>query len=1127
VCGYCGFQEAASPGTSPSAPSPSTTPDVSPALPKSLVIGFEPNRDWVTNNVAQAYFQTASAGGDMRESMPVLEQARATFVTERDALQIWKLLNEAIGQANPAALRPALVALRTRWESELCNQQEQRLRNVFDTNVAKGWREWLRAFAEALAYWRMPLCQHLLNASFPFPDEFNKPHDFKRSLMLILHERWTEVYQFFSYLAELEFLHPVVRARFLITKGQIQLYYFPERERALKVFEEAESLAPDSARVLAALGDYYVQQDDTVNARAYLERAMTAAPGDVESYVYLGDLSDRQGNIDEAATCYQNAISKAGGDSLGYTRLLRLYGRPELIEKYESYIVPLAERAMALDETGEYRTYLDVGDAYMASRRFDDAQKSYRQAIALDPSRLDGYMWQGFAYLEEGASQFENAEQAFTKAREVASEAYNGYWGAGQLCERREQWAEAADWYAKVSERQPELQTSMLARIAQMRRELKEYDLAEAALIEAFKTDGSTEATLFDLADEYYKTEGKAEDATKLFKRIKDAIGSDSFEASYRNRQGNADFNEQQWEKAAENYLAATRLDDTQAVYYSNLAGAYGLLHRWADARAQMEKVLQLTGDQNEYQKNVALSHNDEGNSHFALGQYEEAAKSYTEAARLVPTSPRYPSNRSLALERIAQQLAQSLEAGEREANAGENLRTILGLATADARSALEGARTREEWSNEVGTLEETLNRIERKAQVSARYGLAALTVTPRDNPIRVQVATDIAPLILNPEGTDLSAGFLEKLGSLRERIQHDCGLLIAPPFFAPLEVLNPTANFQIQLLDEPPSFDQLDPSASDPQGELIAKLEATVRSRLHELCSHQDAANALAECDAPECSEVSQDPYKLHLFTLRLKEILSKGESIADCARICRELTSSLSSPDPESLTAHSEPPANKLDPGILSLNLHISKEWPVNRANVSALLDSLPMIGFTTFGVLIPLGVAIESDELKGNSFRIQSGDIELAPASGLDESEVWLAIPIENLIMSYPDARAMDTAGQPGTALKKSDQLQHQIETEGYIALSQLDHLGFCIGLEIRERIDLFLTEELVEHYLSILGQDLPALITVTRHFFSTARLTEYLRDILRTKASIRDLAQVLERLLEERTSESRTA
>src|ERR1041384_4543878 len=74
----------------------------------------------------------------------------------------------------------------------------------------------------------------------------------------------------------------------------------------------------------------------------------------------------------------------------------------------------------------------------------------------------------------------------------------------------------------------------------------------------------------------------------------------------------------------------------------------------------------------------------------------------------------------------------------------------------------------------------------------------------------------------------------------------------------------------------------------------------------------------------------------------------------------------------------------------------------------------------------------------------------------ASGLDESEVWLAIPIENLIMSYPDARAMDTAGQPGTALKKSDQLQHQIETEGYIALSQLDHLGFCIGLEIRERI-----------------------------------------------------------------------
>jgi tetratricopeptide (TPR) repeat protein len=691
------------------------------------------------------------------------------------------------------------------------------------------------------------------------------------------------------------------------------------------------------------------------------------------------------------------------------------------------------------------------------------------------------------------------------------------------LCERQERWADAAEWYEKVSERQPELKSSMLARIAQMQRELKQYDAVEAALIEAFKLDGSTEATLYDLADEYYKTEGKSEDASRLFTRIKEAIGNDSFEAAYRNRQGNADFNERLWDKAAENYLAAIKLDDKQAVYHSNLAGAYGLLKRWDEARKELERVRELTGDQTDYQTSVALSYNDEGNTYFAQGQYEQAASCYSEAERLAPNSPRYPSNRSLAREQIAHQLAQSLATDTGDAAAHSELRLVLDKAITDARFALESARTREEWSTELPALEENLNRIERQSRISACYGPAALTVVPRENSIRVQVASDVAPLILNPQATDLSEDFLHKLAAMRERIQHDRGLLIDPPNFSPLETASAESNYQIQLVDQPAILGQVKTNEGDLQGELIARLESAVRGSLEKLCGHQQAANALAGCDAPECTGVSDNPYKLHLLTLRFKEILGKGESVGDCARICQDLSSSLSSMATPAFAAEPQPPLNKLDAGITSFTLYIGKEWPVNRADVDTLLATLPIIGFSTFGVLVPAGSMIESESLKGNTFQIQSGSFELPSASGLEESEVWLPIPIENLIVSYPDARAMDTAGQPGTAVKKSDQLQKQIADEGYVALSQLDHLGFCIGLEIRELIDQYLTEDLVEYYLSSLSQEFPALIAVTRHFFTTERLTEHLRDILKTKASIGDLPTVLERFLNEVTSQ----
>jgi tetratricopeptide (TPR) repeat protein len=1105
-CGRCGYRQEPTQATSVGSPAEAaplsipTETQPTPGVP--LVVAFEASRPPVTEQLAEAYHQVAAKDADMREATRVLEQIRSSFLTERDALRIWKLLSEEIGSADPASLRPALIKLRTWFEQQLFAQQERRLRELFERNADLGWREWLRTFAEALCYWRLTLAQSLVDLSLPFPEQFRSPHDFKSATRLILHERWTEVYQFFPYLSGQEFLHSNTRARLLITAAQIHLYYFPQPESALSLLQQADALAPGTGRIIAALGDYYLQQTDFETARSYLDKSLAAAPDEVEGYIYLGDLVDKQGKPEEARTWYQEAINKIGGDSLGYTRLLRLYGRPEFIEKYESHIMPLAQRAAAVDETGEYRVYLDVGDAYLASKRFDTAQAKYQEAVELEPDRLDAYTWKGFAYLEEGNSKFESAHEAFTKAIEVAPDAYNGYWGMGQLCERQEQWAEAADWYARVGQKQPELQTSMLSRIAQMRRELGQFEAAEAALLEALKLDGSTEDALLELADEYYQKQDKMEEALGLFKQMRDIEG-ESFEAVYQNRVGNVCFIQEKYEEAAQHYLNAINSDNKQAVYHSNLAGVYGPLKRWAEAREHLKVAFDLDGDQQEYETKASLSYNDEGNFLYAQGQFEQAVNCYTEAERLWSASPRYPWNRALAFEQVASTSPNPIE--------------LLDRALKDAHSALERAQSIEAWASQLDELSDQVDRLERKRKLVTRCGPIVLALDPKDNPIRISVGSDLAAVILNPEGTDLSDEFVKKIAALREHILREHGLFVPSLNFSPIEVPDPQANYQIQVIDQSVSYGQLAVDQDDPQEEFAQRIELALIPYLDKLCGHQEAANLLDQCETENCVKTRNDPYQLHKLTLKLKEVLAKGESIVNVAQLCAELAQSGVEGDRAVATESQAPAAEQIAPGIESVTFYLSNQTTVNREELIPALTGFQAFAFNTFGIIIPQIVVAESDTIGQDDFQIQFNDEKLAPVDGLAPDELWIQAPLESVINSFPDARAMDYVGQPGCVVRQTDEARRELEHGEYVAFGPLDYIGYCLGTEVRQRIHMFLLSETVEHYLSILSLEFPALIGVTRFFFSAEELTERSREQLKSLSSIKNFPQVLERLL----------
>lgn len=1077
---------------------------------KPVVVRFTASRPLVTEVIAEAYREAALADADMVATARKFEQVRAWFLTEQDGLKIWSLLEAEIGAAETSSVQPSLISLRAWFKEQLFSQQQQRLSELFESDPHNGWREWLRTYAEGVAEWRVTaLCQPLVDLPLPFPDRFHEPYDFERNTLLIKHERWTQVYRFFRFLAEHDFLHPLTRARLIITSGQVQLYFFRPLENALPLFQEAEKLAPSHGRVLAALGDYYLHLEDFSRARAYLEQAIKATPDEAEGYIYLGDLADKQGDQETARVWYQEAINKVGSETTALTRLILLYGRKELIEKYEPHIVPLAERAVAVDEESGYSVYLDVGDAYASGQRFTEAHQWYQRAIDFEPDRLDGYARKGFTCMEEGEGRYVDARQAFSKAIEVAPDAYNGYWGMGQLCEREEKREEAIRWYEQVADRQPEFLSSMKARIGEILWKLKKYQEAEAKLFEALELEHTNDSDLMNLADDYYQNLGKTEEALRLYQRIREIKGPD-FEASYQNRIGNVYYYNGDYERASQHYLKAIEADreKTPAIYFSNLGGTYKRLGRWAEAREQFKRAYELDGNQTAYDAEVAHVFNEEAIEYYSRGDLERAIAGYSEAINLDLGLPRIFSNRALAYERLAPDSLDPMK--------------TLESALADAGKALELARSKEDQA-QINEYSEQLARLERERSFVNRYGHRALAFEHREKPIRVRLSHDALAIFLDAEMTDLSEESINQIKEMRQRIKDRYGLSVPGVNFDLLEEGSDylSNNYQIEVMGEADAYGELriDQQFAVCSQQLVRHIEVVVTRNLDRFCDHQAAVDFLEQCSTDDCAEINRDLHHLNVLTQALKDRLKRGEPIADFAGICEKVNQTASTGAGISTPSSHEGPAQDFFPGVASLTLYVNQSSLLNREDLDEGLMGMQEALFQRSGVIVPLVKILESGDLAQHDFQLQLDDRKLSVCQGLNPGEFWVLVPFEDVKESFPDARPtmMPGSESPTAILKAPAEVRQEYEAQGHVTFDPSRYVALWVASELQRRFDELLTADLVDFYLSKLKVLYPVLVDVTRYYFSTEELTLRLRERLRAPSSIRNLPEVLDALL----------
>ena len=1162
-CGRCGYRtkgaSAEKPKEEMTAPVLSERPESRSAPSRARgIFHFEKSPEEIANAVADAYRDAVLAGAEMVRATPILERARLSLLTEPDALRTWRLLDAEIGAADPGSVRPVLMSLRNWFTAELFAQQIRLLREAFERDEEAGWRHWLRDFAEALGQWRTRLCRALVEADLPFPKSFQEPYDFRRAMRLVLDERWPETSSFWTFLAGYEWLPAITRARLLITAGEIHLYYFSPPEKALRFFEQAQRLAPDLGRVLVALGDYHADQGDSPKAKGYFKRAIEAAPGRFEPYCSLGDLAQKESRFTEAESWYLEAIAKSGGDNASYTRLLGLYGQPSLIEKYETFIEPLAESAKAVEPADEYQIYLYVAAAYKTGQRFEQAHVWYDKAIASQPDRLTGYTWKGFACLEEGEGRYEEARVAFLKAIEVAPESYSGYWGLGQLFERQERWAEAATQYALAGQRQPEMEASMRARVGEMQWKLGTFKEAEATLLAALQLDPTADLFILGVVDDYLEKLGRPQDALRLLDAIR-KIKGEGYEASYQNRLGNIYYHLDQEELAVQHYLRAIDLEPQQPIYFTNLSGAYKQLKRWEEARAQLLKALELDGNKQAFDGEAATIYNLEGNDYFARGEFDQAIDCYADAIRLIPGNPRYFSNRALAFERAMQTSAQPAE--------------LLDRAIADAQSASRLAVGAHESGLPAKEFAEHVQALEQRRIFLTRYGAAALSLRPTPHVIRVELPIAALPLIMGPEMLSLSKDSLDWIAAMRSAVRSRFGFTLPGINFTDLPGSESTSvDWRIEIMGEeiarariyprrkfaipkqslehfrPETFPEsawlketewadamaLGKELIEPRDYLIRSLEGALTQNLGKLCGFDAMASALDQCAETQCALVRDDPDKLVQFTRIQRKLLIAARPMADLAGTCRDVAG-----DNNSAQGFQPAAMTSFEVGINSIAVRLGGRPKVDLAQLvpAALARRLPRwlspsptpdlallpqviaglqsLLFEKLGVIIPQ-ITIEHDQALGPSdFQLQLDSQRLPVAQRPAEGEIWVPVSFDDIRDQFPDGRAANgpsVIGQ-GTILKDTPELRQKMEESGRLTFGPTDFLAYYVGAELMAKASQFLTRDLTEFWLSELKTNLPVTVSLARRFLGVEAITQLLRETLDRKGPIRALPRLL--------------
>ena len=195
------------------------------------------------------------------------------------------------------------------------------------------------------------------------------------------------------------------------TEGQL--------EAAAESLEAALAERPDDVPALARLAAVRVRQSREAEARDLFERALGLDPGCAFAWRGLGEIDLRQGDARSAARRFREALTlQPAAASLHFLLASALdeIGETEVaarhLERYADVPVeladPLAEEMIA--EASGASAWLLRGHTSLKEGRLEEAVRSYRHALSLDPGNVAGRESLAFALADLGDAEGSLAE---------------------------------------------------------------------------------------------------------------------------------------------------------------------------------------------------------------------------------------------------------------------------------------------------------------------------------------------------------------------------------------------------------------------------------------------------------------------------------------------------------------------------------------------------------------------------------------------------------------------------------------------------------------------------------------------------------------------------------------------
>jgi serine/threonine-protein kinase len=191
------------------------------------------------------------------------------------------------------------------------------------------------------------------------------------------------------------------------------------RERALREFEEAIRLDPQSALAYAGIAEIRLQLYRSRHepahleaARASAERALALSPELGAAQVTLGAVLAESGSPTEALARIEAALRTDPRDAAAYRELATVYRSQKRFEEAEAAY----ERAIRA-RPADWMTRADLARFYYGQHRLAEAAAEYRKVIELSPDNHLGYRNLGGILHEMGDEA--GAERMLLKAQDL------------------------------------------------------------------------------------------------------------------------------------------------------------------------------------------------------------------------------------------------------------------------------------------------------------------------------------------------------------------------------------------------------------------------------------------------------------------------------------------------------------------------------------------------------------------------------------------------------------------------------------------------------------------------------------------------------------------------------------